>query len=149
MGGSGRRSPLRTPENLPHDGAYLSTEPDGTLVSFESLKSGAVRYASGRNGLVEVTGSPDLALEVVSESSVTKDTEVLRRLYYRAGVEEYWLADGRGRRPSFDILVRGRGGFAAAPKRAGWIRSPLLGRSFRLTSAPDEPGYTDHDLETR
>src|SRR5262249_48887709 len=58
--------------------ARLSTEPDGLFVSYESIRSGSVLLKKGDN-TVELEGSPDMALEVVSASSVEKDTEHLPR----------------------------------------------------------------------
>ena len=38
-------------------------------------------------------GVPDLAVEVVSESTEQKDLEVKRHEYASAGVAEYWIVD--------------------------------------------------------
>lgn len=40
-----------------------------------------------------VLGAPDLAVEVISESSRRLDKKIKRRLYDEYGVIEYWLAD--------------------------------------------------------
>ena len=61
--------------------AALSTEPDVTFVSWGSLESGRVRMveaAARTDRFVEIEGSPDLVVEVVSQSSVRKDTRLLR-----------------------------------------------------------------------
>lgn len=130
--------------------AGLSTEPDGTFVSFESLKSGRVELVKGGEGFIEITGTPDMVLEVVSSSFERQDTEVLTRLYYRAGVTEYWLVDVRGKKSRFDILRRGRGKYAATPKRAGWAESSVFGNSsFKLTRQTDELGYPEYALSVR
>jgi len=42
-------------------------------------------------------GAPDLAVEVLSRSSVTKDLHEKYELYEKAGVTEYWLANPAGR----------------------------------------------------
>jgi len=53
--------------------ADLSWKPDGTFVSSESLRMEKVRLVEGEDGgYVELEGSPDLVLEVVSRSSVKK-----------------------------------------------------------------------------
>ncbi len=127
----------------------LSTEADGTFVSFESLRSGRVRMVEGAVGFVELEGAPDMVLEVVSPSSVRKDNVTLRDLYGRAGVDEYWLVDARGPKPRFDIL-RPRGGkLAVAPARGGWLASSVFGKSFRLLRRIDEMGHPSHLLECR
>lgn len=134
---------------LSNESAGLSTEPDGLFVSWESLKSGRARHVRGTEGYIEIAGTPDLTLEVVSKSSVRKDTIVLRELYWRAGVPEYWLVDARGGRLLFDILRRGRIGYARTPKRSGWVASRVLGKSFKLTRHKDELGNPEYTLAVR
>jgi Uma2 family endonuclease len=40
-----------------------------------------------------IQGTPALMIEVLSPSARTRDREIKRRLYDRAGVREYWLVD--------------------------------------------------------
>lgn len=130
-------------------GASLSTEPDGMFVSFAALKEGRAQLIHGDESL-ELVGCPDMVLEVVSPTSVQKDTVVLRDLYWRAGVQEYWLADPRGDPRGddliFDILKRGRNGYAAVRKQAGWLKSSVFGKSFRLTRRHNEVGISIFEL---
>src|SRR5262249_36027312 len=85
--------------------ANLTAQPDGAFVSRASWETGRVRLIEGvREGYVELEGTPDMVLEVVSASSVVKDTVTLRALYWRAGIREYWLVDTRGDQLKFDIL---------------------------------------------
>jgi Uma2 family endonuclease len=130
--------------------AILSVQPDGTFVSTQSLRSGRVRLIEGAaEGHVELEGTPDMVLEVVSASSVTKDTESLMDLYWRAGIPEYWLVDARGDRLSFEIYRHTREGYVATRRQAGWIRSRVFGKSFRLTRRKDELGNPDFTLSVR
>jgi hypothetical protein len=76
----------------------------------------------------------------VSDASVDKDTVRLRELYWKADVQEYWLVDARHDPPAFDILRHGARGFVAVRKRAGWLASKVLSRSFRLTQQFDPLG---------
>src|SRR4051794_765243 len=70
------------------DGVLLSnvdvgfaTRPDAVFVSTAALQD-RVRLLEGRDeGYVELEGAPDMVLEVVSRSSVRKDTKVLHRAY--------------------------------------------------------------------
>ena len=70
-----------------------------------------------------------MVLEVVSDGSVRKDTVVLRRAYWEAGVREYWLVDARRDPPSFDILRSTSKAFRAARKNwpcpTATTKSPL------------------------
>jgi Uma2 family endonuclease len=140
-----------------HDGAFLSNteadisnQPDGIFVSTEALHDGRVRVIEGRtDGHVELEGSPDMVLEVVSRSSVEKDTEALRVAYAVAGVREYWLVDARTETIRFDILRQGRSGYTAVRKRAGWVRSEVFSQWFRLSRQAGEDGYPEFSLEAQ
>jgi hypothetical protein len=78
-----------------------------------------------------------------------KDTVVLRDLYYKAGITEYWVAEQGREKLTFQILRRGQTGFIEAEGEGGWIRSDLLGCSFRLTGVPDGTGVTNYTLSRR
>lgn len=136
---------------LSHPGAGLSTEPDGFFVSYESVEAGRARWVEGAvEGHVEVEGSPDLAVEVVSAGSVEKDTVELPGLYFAAGVREYWLIDARQPEPAFDLFRRGRAAFARTRRQAGgWVRSGVLGYAFRLMHGLDRLRRPTYSLEIR
>ncbi len=134
---------------LSNQAADLSTEPDGVFASFEALEENRARLVENQNGPIEMEGSPDMVLEVVSPSSVRKDTVVLPRLYWRAGIPEFWLVDARGERPKFDILVRGRSAYTPTPKTGGWVASRVFGHSFRLVAEPNRLGYPEFTLRVR
>jgi Uma2 family endonuclease len=131
--------------------AGLSTEPNGTVVLFESLELERVRLieSSSEEGYIEIEGTPDVVLEIVSKSSVQKDTVVLRELYWNAGIPEYWLVDVRGDRLVFDILKRGRKGYVVTRKPSGWVKSAALGKSFQLTRTLDAAGNPEYTLTVR
>ena len=90
-----------------------------------------------------------MVLEVVSAKSVTKDTVTLRRLYWEAGVPEYWLIDARGAAPCFDLLRRMGRGYTATRKQSGWVRSGVFNRSFQLTQQADPLGHPQYSLGIR
>jgi Uma2 family endonuclease len=130
--------------------AQLACQPDGTFVSQQSLKSGRVRLVEGeKEGYRELDGAPDMVLEIVSASSVEKDKEVLFDLYRRAGIAEYWLVDARADRLEFHIFRHAPSGYVATRKQAGWLKSGVLGRSFRLTQSRDEFGNPEYGLTVR
>ena len=130
--------------------ANLSAQPDGTFVARRSLQSGKVQLVEGADeGFVELEGTPDMVLEVVSASSVTKDTVTLMELYWRAGIPEYWLVDARGDRLSFEIYRHTPEGYVAARRQGGWVRSRVFGKSFRLTRRKDELGNPEFTLSVR
>jgi len=131
---------------LSNPAADLSTEPDGLFVSWESLQSGRIRLVEGaKEGYVELEGTPDMALEIISTSSVYKDTDLLRELYWRAGITEYWLVDARRAPLQFDIFRHSAEGYVATPDENGWLRSAVFNRAFQLTQQTDplgNPSYT-------
>ena len=127
---------------LSNEGANLSTEPDGTFCSFGAIEGRRVSLVEGvEEGHVEIEGTPDMVLEVVSTRSVRKDTKVLRGLYWRAGIPEYWLVDARKTPPQFDILRRTERGYSATRCKQGWMKSKVFGRAFRLETKPDRLGH--------
>jgi Uma2 family endonuclease len=140
-----------------HDGAFvsnveadISNQPDGVFVSTQSVRDKRVQSVEGRHeGHVELEGSPDMVLEVVSRSSVNKDTEVLRAAYAKAGIREYWLVDARGDAVRFDVLRLGRSGYTPVRKRGGWVRSDVFGRWFRLRQEPGEDGFAAFTLDVQ
>jgi Uma2 family endonuclease len=118
--------------------ADLSSEPDILVLYLGTLESGRARLvpaASRKEGrYVEVEGSPDLAVECVSDSSVVKDRKSLRDLYHKAGVREYWIADVRGEVVEFEVLHYRKDGYVAAPMDSrGFQHSEVLQRGVRLT----------------
>ena len=130
----------------------VSNNPDAVFLSREAIETRRVRLVP-RKGVEhlyrELEGTPDWVLEVVSDSSVHKDTVRLRDGYHRAGVPEYWLVDARGEEISFQILNHRKSGYVASPARDGWLRSKVFDRSFRLKRTMDEFGLWDYVLEIR
>jgi Uma2 family endonuclease len=101
------------------------------------------------SGYVELEGSPDMVLEVVSDSSVEKDTQFLRDLYWKAGIREYWIADGRDTQADLTILRRSSRGYTATRKVAGWLKSAVFSNSFRLSRQLDSLGHPEFLLEIK
>jgi Uma2 family endonuclease len=130
--------------------ADISGNPDATFLSTATLASDRVRLIEGAEaGYVEIQGSPDMVLEVVSRSSTRKDQVHLRRAYWEAGVREYWLADARTESPTLDILRHGARGYTAVRAQDGWVRSVVFGKAFRLTQSAGVGGYPKYRLEVR
>ena len=135
---------------LTNTDADLSSKPDGTFVSIESFELGRVRLVEGAaEGYVELQGTADMVLEVISDSSVQKDTDWLRDLYWQAGIREYWLVDARGDRLEFNTLRHTAKGYIVTRKQAEWVKSAVFGKSFRLTKRADVLGYPEYTLSVR
>jgi Uma2 family endonuclease len=95
-------------------------------------------------GIMELEGTADLVLEVVSKTSVRKDTVLLRDLYFKAGVREYWLVDVRDGAMAFDILQPTPEGYVAVPGVDGWVASRVLGKRFQLQKKTDPLGHPQY-----
>ena len=138
---------------LPDGGA--SFEPDVVLVSFEAIESGRVTETAAKDGSdgVEFVGPPELVVEIVSPSSVGKDTVELPAGCYAGGVAEYWLVDCRddaAEEVGFLIHARGEAVFAAVePDADGFAASPTLGKAYRLSRQRGRLGRWTYRLEER
>jgi len=134
--------------------ADLSAEPDVLFVSYHALETGRVRRVPKASGeperYVELEGAPDLALEIVSDDSVGKDTQRLPVAYYQAGIPEFWLLDVRRGRLDFQIHTRGPTGYEPVPPDSDGLRhSALFARSFRLSRRQGKAGGWQYGLEQK
>jgi Uma2 family endonuclease len=135
--------------------ADLSAEPDIVFVSDDSIDGGRVRLISKAKGrddrYTEVEGSPDMVAEIVSDSSVNKDTKHLHTAYHEARIPEYWLVDARRDELVFCIYRQGTSGYEAAiPVDEGYQFSEVFQCWFRLDRHRDRRGnwkYHLHDKE--
>lgn len=135
---------------LSNIGADISGNPDGVYVSHEAFRTKRVTQIEGKQrGYVELVGVADMVLEILSDSSVIKDTERLFAAYALAGIREYWLIDARGEHLRFDINRLTVKGYVAGRKQDGWIKSSVFARSFRLTESHDLSGNPKYRLEMR
>ncbi len=134
---------------LTNEAAGLSTEPDAMFASWATLESKRLVGIPPQDseGAKEMLGTPDWVLEVVSPSSIKKDTQLLREAYHKAGIPEYWLVNALRKDLQFDVLVWKAKGYEPAKPKAGWRRSPVFGRRFKLTRERNrigDWGYTLH-----
>jgi Uma2 family endonuclease len=136
---------------ITNDAAGLSTEPDSLFVSYETLKSGRAEFVprGDADDGIELRGSPDWVLEVVSPFSEQKDRDLMPELYFRAGIPEYWIIDARDERLDFTVLIADADGYRAVEPQDGWLASHVFGKQFRLVREPNEVGGWIYDLQTR
>ena len=134
--------------------ADLSSEPDIVFVSEKALDNGSVilvpKQKTDREPFVELEGAPDLVVEIVSDSSVKKDTLRLPKAYYQAGISEFWLVDARGVELVFQIHQRGDSGYdRVASDQDGFQHSSVLDCWFRLDRRRNKFGRWTFDLLQR
>jgi Uma2 family endonuclease len=134
-----------------NDVVKISTEPDASFARQSTFRSGRCRILdSVRPGVAqELVGCLDWVLEVVSPTSVRKDTKLLCEAYFRAGVGEYWLIDALQEKIDFKILVPGGDEYVAVEPENGWLASPTFGCSFRLTREKDEDNFWQYTLHVQ
>jgi Uma2 family endonuclease len=124
-----------------------SRNPDTVFVSFASLRSNRVRLIAGRiHGKTEPEGAPDMALEIVSDSSEEKDLTELPDQYCLAGVREFWRVDARKDVCVFEIFRSGSDGFVLAEQKDVWHWSNVFGHWFQLVQSVDELGNPVFEL---
>ena len=128
--------------------ANLSAEPDLVFITEASLADGRVKPIPGKSGsnenddnIVEFEGGPDLIVEIVSNSSVKKDTVRLPKAYFAAGVREYWLVDVRRGQMLFTIHTRSKTKFVPQVADADGLQaSSVLNARFLLTRRKSPSG---------
>lgn len=130
--------------------AGLSAEPDLFIVLRETLDAGRAHFVPTRKGRSsQVEGTADLIVEILSRSSIHKDTLRHPRLYALAGVPELWIVDCRDSL-RFVIHALRDGHYLPMESDAdGWTHSPILGRSFRLIRWSEPPFPWRYRLEHR
>ena len=116
-----------------HGGGELFAAPTDVVLSKENvvqpdilvIKSDRAGIASGERN---VAGAPNLVIEVLSPSTHRVDEVQKRKLYERAGVDEYWIADPE--RKLVTIYRRSGDAFTRvaeiSTETGGAITSPLL-----------------------
>lgn len=131
----------------------LSVEPDIVAVSDAAIEEGRVRLVPAAGGkpdrFVELEGGPDLIVEIVSDSSVGKDTQRLPAAYHSAGVREFWIVDARRDNVLFTILRREASGYVAEVAADGAPHSKLFDCTFLLVRSRNAAGRFVYDLVAR
>jgi Uma2 family endonuclease len=131
--------------------ADLSAEPDIVVISQAAIDEGRVRLIPAASGdpdsFVEIEGGPDVVVEIVSDSSVRKDTKRLPGAYFEADVREYWLIDARGKRLQFQIHRRGNDAFEEVQADAdGFQSSAVLQCRYRLERERGLGGFWRYEV---
>ncbi len=136
--------------DLVNDSVSLATTPDGMYVADATFDSGRVVEQPNRHqvGFVRLQGTPDMVLEILSDSSEEKDHITLPTRYHAAGIPEFWRVDARGAL-RFEILRRDPSGYQPTQQPDGWWRSEVLGRDFLLTAGVNSRGQPRFTLQHR
>lgn len=80
-----------------HGGGCVLTSPIDVLLGPGNVVQPDLIIITSANGSVvqekNISGAPDLTIEVLSDSTRRKDEIAKRKLYDQAGVAEYWIVD--------------------------------------------------------
>lgn len=132
----------------------VSAEPDVVVLTHAALRDGRAKLIPKASGepqrFIEIEGAPDLIVEIVSDSSVKKDTQRLPNAYFAAGVREYWLIDARDEELAFVIYRRGTKNFLyPAVDAEGYQRSEVLDASYLLERSVHALGHWVYRLRMK
>ena len=103
--------------------------PTDVLLSQESVVQPDILFVSNeRRGIIaeaNISGAPDLVVEVLSPGTADRDRDLKLRLYAGHGVREYWIVDPDGE--SVEVMALGPEGPTGVWRYAsGSVRSDLL-----------------------
>ncbi len=101
--------------------------PCDVVLSDETIVQPDILFVSrARLGIVgesNVTGPPDLAVEILSPGSREKDLIIKRKLYASFGIREYWVVDPEAQ--SIEVFVW---------SEQGYVSAGLFGNTDRLST---------------
>ena len=95
---------------------------------------------------IEIIGTPDLVLEILSDSSVRKDLVRLKAAYARAGIPEYWVVDARSDDIRFEILTLDDGTYRSSAPADRPQPSGVLDARFELRRERNRLGRFSYTL---
>ena len=103
--------------------------PTDVVLSPESVVQPDILFISNerRDIITEanVSGAPDLVVEILSPSTAERDRELKLTLYARYGVREYWIVDPED--SSVEVMVLEEAGVGSVQRyTSGRMESPLL-----------------------
>ncbi len=135
---------------LQNEGASVANEPDALFATWETIKAGKLIAPPEKHGMhTALVGTPDWVCEIVSDSSIDKDTNILRTAYHAAGIPEYWILDARQDEIQFVLLKWQPQGYVETPAVDGWYPSTVFRLEFQITRHRDQVGWWQYDLRYR
>ncbi len=111
-------------------GEVFSAPLDVILGNLESvvLQPDLLFVSTERAGIIQsyIYGAPDLVVEIISPSSVVRDSVIKKDLYEAHGVREYWLLDPANRAIEVFVLENNRYRLDNYALSTGPVRSVVL-----------------------
>lgn len=114
-----------------HNLGKILYAPMDVVLSYENIVQPDILFISKKNyGIItpqNIQGSPDLMIEIMSESSRKLDRLIKMKTYGKFGVEEYWLVDPAINQ--IEIFRKNKTGlnlFKSIQEEQGELTSPLF-----------------------
>lgn len=98
-------------------------QPDIVFISNENM--GIIKEAA-------VFGPPDIAVEILSPSSIHRDMEIKKGIYEKYGIKEYWLVFPDEKVVEIFALKDGRYELASSSEEGGKVKSAVLGMELDI-----------------
>jgi Uma2 family endonuclease len=92
-------------------GRLLCAPMDVVLSESDVVQPDLLFIAASRASIItekNISGAPDLVVEIISEASRKTDETVKRKLYERCGAREYWIVDPELEKVAVYRLAQGR-----------------------------------------
>ena len=113
-----------------HGGEVLASPLDIVFAEYDVLQPDVVFFQASRRHLIEphraIRSAPDLAIEVLSPSTLERDRVTKMQMYARYGVKEYWLVDPLAHRVEVYWLSGGGYVLAHTASEADTVQSTLF-----------------------
>lgn len=103
---------------------------DVVLSESDVVQPDIVFISNERSAIVmhrAIEGAPDLAVEIVSPSSVRRDRHRKMPLYERSGIREFWIVDPANRTIEVFVLEAGKYDLKSFAAGTGAVSSSVLG----------------------
>lgn len=109
-------------------GEVFAAPVDVVLNEQRVIQPDLVFISAERQALIQkvISGAPDLAVEIISPTSVVRDRVTKKDLYEAHGVREYWLVDPANRDIEVFVLDNGRYRLDNYALGTGPVRSVIL-----------------------
>ena len=120
-----------------HLGRVVIAPFDVILDDRNVVQPDVIFVSKGRQEILKergVFGAPDLVVEVISPSSLSRDRNRKRKLYARFGIREFWIVDRRNESIEVFVLRQGEYELHSFAAEKGLVKSSVL-KGFSLNLA--------------
>lgn len=114
---------------LDNSGTVLAAPCDVLLSREDIVQPDIIFIRKNRSGIIgelNIQGSPDLVVEIISPDTRERDVKAKRKIYSKFDIQEYWIVDPE--KEIIEVLVWSEIGYVTAGiyNKSGRLCSPLL-----------------------